>query len=327
MPNATRPVEPAARVEHRPDVRPRPDRATRPVRAPRTPRPAIAERSQARVKPARSALPTRPDRARRPARTASPEAIARTRAIHQALRTQRARTYHFRGRTLHAHRVRPYRYPHGWRYRAWRRHQRFPVELFLSAWFLNDFLNYGLYAPPPGYRWVRYGPDAVLVDASSYDVADAAYGVFDDGSAEGGYEPSDLPPLDPDLPREFADGSFDLAQGQDQSDACAFFYGDRQTQDDIDAAWAAEDWNGLAKTVIWAGCGNDISYYLLGLAAEGLALPDAAANYYGRALDLADGDADDTFKCAISGPDACRGLDIGAEASNGLDRIFGPQQQ
>lgn len=302
----------------------------RPGHPPKAPRPAIAERGPAKMKPNRAALPTRPDRVRRPQRPASPAAVARSRAIHQALRADRRKTFHFRGRTYNAFKVRPYRYPSGWRYRAWRKHQRFPVELFLSSWFLNDFLNYGLYAPPPGYRWVRYGPDAVLVDGSSYDIADTAYGVFDDGSGYGsgygGYDEANLPPIDPDLPEAFADGSLDLAEGVDQSDACGFFYYDRQTQDDIDAAWADQDWNGLAKTVIWAGCGNDVSYYLLGLAAEGLALPDAAANYYGRALDMADGDVDSAFKCAESGPDTCRGLDIGSEASNGLDRIYGPAQ-
>jgi Ni/Co efflux regulator RcnB len=291
----------------------------------RAPRPVISERPTVKAGPAHGRLPTRPDRTRaaKPAHAASPAAIARTRAIHQALKGERARTFHFRGRTLRTVKARPYRYPRGWRYRAWRRHQRFPVELFLSAWFLNDFLGYGLAPPPAGYRWIRYGPDAVLVDASSYEIADTAYGVFDDGSGFAG-DDADLPPIDPDLPQAFADGSLDLAAEVDQSDACAFFYGDRQTQDDIDAAWAAQDWNGLAKTVLWAGCGGDMSYYLLGLAAEGLELPQAAASYYGRAIDLADGNVDSTFKCAVSGPEACRGLNVAAEASDGLDRIYGP---
>lgn len=333
-----RPIAPA-----RPDTGASPGPQGRPSRpAPRpnasipngkTPRPARTARpnpaagGKPRPRPPHSALPTRPARVTHPTRGASPQAIAHTRQIRQTLRANRVRTYSYRGRTLRAVRARPYAYPAGWRYRAWRRHERFPAELFLAAFFLNNFGTYGLSAPPPGYYWVRYGPDAVLVNRGSYDIADTAYGVFDDGSGYGGgyADDADLPALDPDLPGEFASGELDLAAGNDQSEACDFFYGDRQTQDDIDQAWADQDWNGLAKTVAWAGCGNDISYYLLGLAAEGLALPDAAGSYYGRAVEMADGNVDSTFKCASAGSDSCRGMDIGQEASDGLDRIYGPQ--
>ena len=38
----------------------------------------------------------------------------------------------------------------------------------------------GLDLPPPGFRWVRYGPVLLLVDVSTGEVAEVVYGVFDD---------------------------------------------------------------------------------------------------------------------------------------------------
>ncbi|MEJ0065348.1 MAG: RcnB family protein [Caulobacteraceae bacterium] len=32
--------------------------------------------------------------------------------------------------------------------------------------------------PPPGSRWVRYGPDLLLVNLTTGRVEDTAYGVF-----------------------------------------------------------------------------------------------------------------------------------------------------
>jgi Ni/Co efflux regulator RcnB len=34
--------------------------------------------------------------------------------------------------------------------------------------------------PPPGFQWVRYGPDLLLVNVVTGQVADVAYGVFYD---------------------------------------------------------------------------------------------------------------------------------------------------
>ena len=36
----------------------------------------------------------------------------------------------------------------------------------------------GLEPPPPGYRWVRYGPDLLLVNVRTRRVADVIYGAF-----------------------------------------------------------------------------------------------------------------------------------------------------
>lgn len=165
---------------------------------------------------------------------------------------------------------------------------------------------------------MRYGPDAVLVDTSSYVIDDIRYGLFDDGGAEAyvqGYR--ELPGLDPHLPRAFIAGDLNLGNDPDR---CSDSFYDRRIDDD----WRAEDWNALALDIADSACPSDLSYYLLELAAEGLVLPEAAAAFYQVALDIADS-SDDDFRCAAYEDDPCRGLDIGDEAAAGLERIFGPR--
>ena len=71
-----------------------------------------------------------------------------------------------------------YRYPHGYRYRRW------TIGLFLPSVFLSSYYYYdgwgplGIGAPPPGYRWVRYGPDLLLVQLGTRRVVDVIYGAF-----------------------------------------------------------------------------------------------------------------------------------------------------
>lgn len=71
-----------------------------------------------------------------------------------------------------------YRYPHGYHYRRWYVGAVLPSVLFGSAYYFNDYHLFGLYAPPHLYRWVRYGPDLVLVDTRTGHIRDVRYGVF-----------------------------------------------------------------------------------------------------------------------------------------------------
>jgi Ni/Co efflux regulator RcnB len=43
---------------------------------------------------------------------------------------------------------------------------------------LYNYWTYGLPPPPPGYHWIRNGPDALLVRFGDGYVLDAAYGLF-----------------------------------------------------------------------------------------------------------------------------------------------------
>jgi len=92
----------------------------------------------------------------------------------------RYRPGHFwhRGRWYVRVRIAPYRYPRGWRYRAWTVGAVLPPLFLAPAYYYDDYAALGLEAPPPGYRWVRYGPDALLVNIHTGEIEDVVRGVF-----------------------------------------------------------------------------------------------------------------------------------------------------
>jgi Ni/Co efflux regulator RcnB len=71
-----------------------------------------------------------------------------------------------------------FRYPPGFAYRRWTTGALLP-PIFLSApYFYESFSSLGLAPPPPGYRWVRYGSDILLVNVVTGRIADVVDGVF-----------------------------------------------------------------------------------------------------------------------------------------------------
>lgn len=61
----------------------------------------------------------------------------------------------------------PYwRPPEGFYVRAWRYGEVLPRGWYSPDYRLFDWWSFGLPEPPPGYDWVRVGPDALLVDYS-----------------------------------------------------------------------------------------------------------------------------------------------------------------
>lgn len=73
---------------------------------------------------------------------------------------------------------RPFHYPAGYRYRRWSVGLVLP-RLFLAApYYYDDYWGLGVGAPPPFCRWVRYGPDLLLVDVRSGRIRDVLYGAF-----------------------------------------------------------------------------------------------------------------------------------------------------
>ncbi|MGH7022351.1 MAG: RcnB family protein [Caulobacteraceae bacterium] len=71
-----------------------------------------------------------------------------------------------------------FRYPPGFAYRRWSRGQFLPFALLGAAYYINNYAMMGLEPPPFGYRWVRYGPDALLVDVTTREVVGVVYNVF-----------------------------------------------------------------------------------------------------------------------------------------------------
>lgn len=67
-------------------------------------------------------------------------------------------------------------------------------------------------------------------------------------------------------------------------------------------------WRDLAVAVTRAGYGNDLTYYLLGVSAQGLGLADAARRYYASALHA----QQNGRACAGGLLNTCEGLDIAA---------------
>jgi Ni/Co efflux regulator RcnB len=71
-----------------------------------------------------------------------------------------------------------FRYPPGFGYRRWSTGAILPPIFLTAPYFYDGFAPLGLGPPPPGYRWVRYGPDLLLVNVVTGRVADVVDGVF-----------------------------------------------------------------------------------------------------------------------------------------------------
>jgi hypothetical protein len=69
-------------------------------------------------------------------------------------------------------------YPPGWQYRRWTIGARLPPWLLAPAYFYPGWATLGLETPPPGYVWVRFGPDLLEVNLVTGEVEDVVYGVF-----------------------------------------------------------------------------------------------------------------------------------------------------
>ena len=69
-------------------------------------------------------------------------------------------------------------YPRGYRYRRWSIGAFLPHIFLSDAYYYTDWYDLGFGPPPPGYAWVRYGPDLLLVNIYTGRVRDVVYGVF-----------------------------------------------------------------------------------------------------------------------------------------------------
>lgn len=72
----------------------------------------------------------------------------------------------------------PFQYPRGYRYRRWSVGLLLPGLFLSSRYYYDDWYDLGMGPPPPGYRWVRYGPDLLLVQTGTRRIADVIYGAF-----------------------------------------------------------------------------------------------------------------------------------------------------
>jgi Ni/Co efflux regulator RcnB len=90
----------------------------------------------------------------------------------------RADQWFWRGRWVNRVRMAAFIYPPGYRYRYWYVGDVLPALFLGSQYYYDDVGPLGLEVPPPGYRWVRYGSDLLLVNLRTGAVEQVAYGVF-----------------------------------------------------------------------------------------------------------------------------------------------------
>jgi Ni/Co efflux regulator RcnB len=71
-----------------------------------------------------------------------------------------------------------WRAPPGYFYRRWSYGQVLPGLYLSQNYWITNWFAYGLFAPPPGLVWVRYGPDVLLVDRYTGQIVQVRYGIF-----------------------------------------------------------------------------------------------------------------------------------------------------
>ena len=78
----------------------------------------------------------------------------------------------------HRYRLGSYRWPGGYNYRRFAFGEYLPQIFFAQDYWIYDYADYGLPYPPPGTQWVRYGPDALLIDQDTGEIVQVIYSVF-----------------------------------------------------------------------------------------------------------------------------------------------------
>jgi Ni/Co efflux regulator RcnB len=71
-----------------------------------------------------------------------------------------------------------YRAPRGYEYRRWSYGESLPRDYYGHDYWITNYLNFGLPWAPDGCEWVRYGPDALLVDVDTGQIVEVEYGAF-----------------------------------------------------------------------------------------------------------------------------------------------------
>jgi len=71
-----------------------------------------------------------------------------------------------------------YRPPYGFYVRSWGFGDILPRGWYGPDYYLDDFLDFGLPYPPPGYEWVRVGGDAIMIDEYTGRIVQVVRGIF-----------------------------------------------------------------------------------------------------------------------------------------------------
>ena len=157
------PAKLGAKRPHRPAAKP-----SRPVVKPAKPAPGGPAIKPHRARPPHTGKPGRPPTMGKPGH--------RPPTVHPL--PPRQNQFYHRGSWFGRIRGPLYAYPRGWHYRRWAIGLRLPAILFAPSYYYSDWSALGLEPPLPGYAWVRFGPDLLLVNLRTGEVEDVVYGVF-----------------------------------------------------------------------------------------------------------------------------------------------------
>jgi Ni/Co efflux regulator RcnB len=166
--------QPRAQEQSRPQAQPKAQFQARPQSQPRSQAQVAPQRqqrnqpSQVMAAPANNAA--RSIASQNQARSSGSIRGARTNADNHAYQRNVSAPRHFQAGS--------YRAPQGYSYQRWSWGQRLPAIYFGRDYWINDYSSYGLFAPPYGLVWVRFGPDALLIDEYSGEIVQVDYGVF-----------------------------------------------------------------------------------------------------------------------------------------------------
>lgn len=105
--------------------------------------------------------------------------VVRPQGADQRPREVDRQAYNHNFQADHGFRIGPYHAPRGYRYRRWAYGEVLPSIFWSTEYQLTDYWLFGLDVPPYGFEWVRYGPDALLVNVYNGEVVQVIYGRFE----------------------------------------------------------------------------------------------------------------------------------------------------
>ena len=91
-------------------------------------------------------------------------------------RDEHGAAYLYHGRSYAPFRVGRYHWPKGETYHRYHRHERLPRIFLIPEYFIDNYDDYEVAAPPANAQWVRYGDDLVLVDVDTGDILNVVSG-------------------------------------------------------------------------------------------------------------------------------------------------------
>jgi hypothetical protein len=97
---------------------------------------------------------------------------------HGAYHPPRGNSFYYGGRYYNRVHGGAWAWPSGYGYRRFYVGGILPGIFLGSAFIYANYATLGLAPPPPGFVWVRYGPDLVLVNQVTGEIVNVAYGVF-----------------------------------------------------------------------------------------------------------------------------------------------------